>query len=117
MYLEIKWYKMIETEITKIESEFRGIYRIHTKDGMILDIKCATKDDNTVKVGNKFKYLLSIDDKDSVKYDKTSTIMSDGIVYHINSEYNYISFGGLLCRIPKNDLITSDSFISIVYSM
>ncbi len=101
------------TQIIKIdlelESEFNNIYRITTENGLILDIYESKKPE-----------LLSIIEYSINKEIDATNVTMNGIIYEFDSTSIYVSFGGLLGKIPRDTInsFNSDNFtISISYKL
>jgi len=91
--------------ITKVESEFDDVYRITTKDGLIIDIY----EEKRPEIGTIFEYEINAN-------NNSSTIMN-GIVFSSSSNDTIqASFGGFLATVPACSLSVG-SPITIVYNL
>jgi hypothetical protein len=99
--------------ITEVESEFNGIYRVKTNNGMIIDLM----ENNKPNLGSKLEYSLFFDGNNYSTIPKQHTVMN-GIIYRKNHSCVYVSFGGLLSVIPfeNPNWLTSDT-VSIIYGI
>lgn len=75
--------------IKQVESEFDGIYRITTENGLILDVSEKTKP----KIDSSIEYCLeNVGTKDHV--------IMNGTFFDVSLTGIFVSFGGLMGNIP-----------------
>lgn len=82
----------IESKIINISNLFEHIYRLTLDNKMEIDVY----EKKSPKVGNLFSCLIN----ENISENFIITEMN-GYVYKILNNFMYISFGGLLCKIPK----------------
>lgn len=90
------------SEIKHVSSEFEGVYRIKTLEGLILDIPEETQP----KIGSHIQYSI-------VKNSDFPTTLN-GIVFGDSENGTLVSFGGLLGHIP---LKIKEEEISLSYKL
>lgn len=82
-----------KSKIKEVSNIFKNIYRITLENDMIVDVY-----ENIIpSVGSLFSYEI-FDKVENTEY--IGTEMS-GYVYKTTNKETYVSFGGLLCKIPK----------------
>lgn len=97
--------------IISIESYDNEIHRVLLDNGIMLDIP---EKKECIQINEVFNYEISTKELD---YKNFTTIMN-GKVYHIDDNFCFVSFGGFLCRIPKNlSKYNMDDEISLGYKL
>lgn len=98
-------------KIDKFETtEFKNVYRVYTSNSMLIDIYEPTP---TVKNFLNFK-INTIQDTKNMTTNVDITTMN-GTVIDKKDSFLYISFGGLLCKMPEAHGINKEDKISIDY--
>lgn len=81
-----------KSKITEVSTTFKNIHRIVLENNLVLDVN----EESGPKVGSFLIYEIN----EKIDENFTGTVMR-GHVYKVTNCDTYISFGGLLCKIPE----------------
>lgn len=82
-----------KSKIIEISNVFKDVYRITLENEMVIDV-CENK---SPSVNSMFSYQIFNKNKN----DKFIGTEMSGYIYKTTHKETYVSFGGLLCKIPK----------------
>lgn len=96
------------TNIINIDSEFENVHRIECSDGLVIDIP-----ENDIRY-KYFEYkIIPTEMRETVPKEYT---VLNGIIYRTDNTGTFVSFGGLLCYIPRKVFYSEGiNNVSLVY--
>lgn len=102
--------------IVNVSKEFDNVYRVTTESNIVVDIhECGC--DIDIDSISKCKLMYAITDDINKNMDDTYSTKMNGIVYKLEKECVYVSFGGLLASIKVDSTVSVGKYVTFYYNL